>query len=247
MRWTVASLLAGPVAPLGDVAASGIAKHALQAPCWLGRSGLEGDAQADTRRHGGPAKALHHYALEHYTWWIKRIGMRASLARAGAFGENLSTIGCTEADLCIGDVLALGDAMVQVSQSRQPCWKLNLRFAEPAMAALVQRSGRTGWYYRVLAPGWVAPGDALVLLERAHPAWPLSRIIAALYDRDTPPQVLVELSGLAALPSGWRDLFARRLARGQTEDWTERLSGPTGKMRGALCPASSSASDGHAY
>lgn len=226
MRWKVRTLLAGPVAPLAGSAASAIAKRELDAPCWLGHCGLEGDAQADTRRHGGPGKALHHYALDHYGWWISRIGMREALARPGAFGENMSTVGCTESDLCIGDVLALGDAIVQVSQSRQPCWKLNLRFAEPAMAALVQRSGRAGWYYRVLAPGWVAAGDELVLLERPHAAWPLARLIAALYDRRTGLEVLGELAGLAALPSGWRDLFARRLASGRTEDWSERLIGP---------------------
>lgn len=231
MNATIAALLVGPVRPLAATAhASGIDKQPAAHRLWLGPEGFAGDAQADRRHHGGPDKAVHHYAFEHYPYWSAAIGPRAVLARPGAFGENISTSGLTEADICIGDVFRLGGALVQVSQARQPCWKLNLRFDQPKMAALVQHSGRTGWYYRVLECGWVAPGDSLALQERPHAAWPLARVLDVLYRRTLDLDALERLACIPEFPPSWRQLFARRLAARAVEDWSRRLdgAGPSG-------------------
>lgn len=152
-------LLVGGVKPLGKRGApSGIVKSPVEHPVFLSRNGLEGDAQGDTGRHGGPEKAVHHYPFDHYREWQSEIGPHSLLDRPGAFGENVSTAGLTEADVAIGDIFRLGHALIQVSQGRQPCWKLNERFADARMARRVQEAGRTGWYYRVLEEGAVAPG-----------------------------------------------------------------------------------------
>ncbi len=147
------------------------------------------------------------------------------LHRPGAFGENISTIGMTEDSVSVGDVFRLGGALVQVSQGRQPCWKLSRRFGVTDMARRVQASGRTGWYYRVLQPGMVAPGDAMVLVDRLAPEWTLHRLWHALYvDRLN----LSELQGIAALDvlaDGWRRYARRRLESGRVEDWSKRLEG----------------------
>jgi MOSC domain-containing protein YiiM len=92
------------------------------------------------------------------------------------------------------------------------------------MARRVQDSGRTGWYYRVIEEGHVQPGDALVLADRPHAAWPLSRLIDLLYQRAIDPGVLQEVLELPLVPS-WRLLFQRRLERGAVEDWGRRLTG----------------------
>ncbi len=205
-------------------ARSAIAKSAVAGPVRIGPEGLEGDEQADRRVHGGPDKAVHHYARDHYAAWASDIGAHALLGQPGAFGENISTTGLTEADICLGDRWRLGTALVEVSQSRQPCWKLSDRFAIADMARRVQDTGRTGWYYRVLEPGQVQAGDSLTLLERPHPDWPLGRIIDVLYQRRLDPDLLNEILGLPLVP-GWRTLFERRLERGQTEDWSRRLIG----------------------
>ena len=155
------------------------------------------------------------------------LGTHPLLAGPGAFGENIATAGLTEDGPAIGDVFALGTAVVEVSQGRQPCWKLNERFGRPDMARLVQSSGRTGWYYRVLRPGIVAPGDRLTLLERTAPDWTLARIWRAFY---IDPLNRAELAGIAALErlaDGWRAHAARRLESNRVEDWTRRLHGPT--------------------
>lgn len=220
------SLSIGGVAPLGARAApSGIAKSAVHAPLALSRTGLAGDRQGDPVRHGGPEKAVHHYPFDHYARWASDLGPHPLLDGPGAFGENLSTSGLTEETVAVGDVFRLGTALVEVSQGRQPCWKLNERFGRTDMARLVQSTGRTGWYYRVLEPGIVAPDDSLTLQERRAPDWTLARIWRTFY---IDPLNRAELAGIAALDrlaEGWRNHAVRRIESNRVEDWTRRLTG----------------------
>lgn len=152
---------------------SGIDKRPVAGPIQVTRMGLAGDDQADRRHHGGPDKALHHYPAEHYEYWRSELPGKATLFVNGGFGENLSTRGLTEATVCLGDVWRLGGALLQVSQGRQPCHRLNLRFDLPDMVERVRESGRSGWYYRVLEEGIAEPGDCLVLLDRILRSGPL--------------------------------------------------------------------------
>ena len=220
------ALLVGDVRPLGPRGVpSGIAKMSVDRPLTVDTLGLVGDAQGDTKNHGGPEKALHHYALDHYPVWIEEIGQRGVLGRPGAFGENLSTLGLVEDDVAIGDVFTLGSAIVEVSQGRQPCWKLNDRFAQPDMAKRVQASGRTGWYYRVLQPGEVAPDSRLERIDRTAPAWTISRIWRVFYIDVLNRAELEVLAELPRLAEGWKRYARRRLETGGVEDWTSRLAG----------------------
>lgn len=220
------TLLIGPARPLpGSRAQSGIDKRPVARPLPLGPEGFAGDEQADRRVHGGVEKAVHHYPLDHYALWRADLGDLPALAAPGGFGENISTLGLTEQDIAVGDTFRLGSAVLQVSQGRQPCWKLNHRFGQPDMARRVQQTGRTGWYYRVLQPGIVAPGDRLERIDRLAPDWTLRRLWHALYvDRLNRP----ELEGIAALDvlaEGWRKYAVRRLESGRVEDWSARLDG----------------------
>ena len=153
--------------------------------CAVGETGIEGDEQCERKHHGGPEKALHHYSFDHYaTWreeWIVGASGLERFQTPGAFGENLSTRGIDENDVCVGDVFRIGTAIVQVSQARQPCWKLNLRFSRDDMSRRVQETRRTGWYYRVLEPGEIGAGDAVERLARPHPEWTVARLLRVLY------------------------------------------------------------------
>lgn len=226
---TVSALLVGGVRPLGEKGVpSGIDKRPAARPLRIGREGIEGDAQGDRRHHGGPDKAVHHYPFDHYAAWRAEIGPHPLLERPGAFGENLSTTGMSEATVALGDVFRLGGATLAVSQGRQPCFRLNLRFGRPDMARRVQESGRTGWYYRVVEEGVAAPGDALVLLDRPLPGWPLARLLATLYADTLNRDELAAMAALPALPENWRRLAERRLESGRVEDWGKRLTGEAG-------------------
>lgn len=219
-------LLAGQIAPLpGSDRLSGIAKTPVTEAQWLGPEGLQGDRQADRRVHGGVEKALHHYPRDHGPAWQAEIGPLPLLDEPGAFGENISTLGLTEAGVAAGDIFRLGTALVQVSQGRQPCWKLNLRFAVPDMARRVQASGRTGWYYRVLEPGLVRPGDRLDLIDRIAPDWTIARLWRVMYVDRLNREELAGIAALDVLAEGWRRHAARRLDSGTVEDWRPRLEG----------------------
>lgn len=221
----IEDVLVGKAVPFtraGSVSA--IAKASVRGPQRVTTLGLASDEQGDLRVHGGPDKAIHHYPHDHYALWREDVGLHPLLARAGAFGENISTTGLTESDVCLGDRYRLGSALVEVSQSRQPCWKLSDRFEIPDMARRVQDTGRTGWYYRVIEAGQVQQGGAIVLEARPYPAWPLSRFIDLLYQRAIEVDVLYDLLALPLVPS-WRTLFERRLERGAVENWQKRLTG----------------------
>lgn len=204
---------------------SGIDKQPRAGSVQVGALGLEGDEQGDTRIHGGPDKAVHHYAFEHYARWRAELGELPVLQRPGAFGENISTRGLDESQVCLGDRFTLGSATLEVSQGRQPCWKLNDRFGVGDMALRVQATGRTGWYYRVLEPGSVTVGDRLELAARPHPSWTLRRLSGLLFGRELALEVLEPALELPLVAS-WRKLIERRVQRREVEDWSRRLDGP---------------------
>ena len=186
--------------------------------------GLTADEQADLKVHGGPDKALHHYPADHYAAWRAELGREDLFP--GTFGENLTTSGLTEDSVCIGDIFSLGTARVQVSQGRQPCWKLNAHVGEAKMALLFQKTGRTGWYYRVLSPGSVASGDTLSLIQRLHPDWSVRRVTAARLTRKVRPEEAAILAGLPELAKGWRTAFEKMASGIATEDTRSRLDPP---------------------
>lgn len=242
MKVRVLTVLVGRVAEIpGGGASSGIAKAAVDRPLYLGSEGFDGDEQADRRVHGGIEKAVHQYDYDHYEAWRRELGLLQPLTSPGAFGENLSTTGLTEADVAVGDVFRLGDALLQVSQGRQPCWKLNRRFGVPDMARRVQASGRTGWYYRVLQPGTVNPDATLDLVDRVAPQWTLHRLWCALYVERLNRTELEGMAALEVLAEGWRKHAVRRLQSGRVEDWSRRLEG---EARGG-CTVPTGSSAGH--
>ena len=185
---------------------SAIAKAPVTGPVAIAKLGLAGDEQADLSVHGGPDKAIHHYPLDHYGWWRAQLGEHPLLTAAGAFGENISTLGLTEDGICLGDRFRLGTALVEVSQGRQPCWKLGHRFARAEVTAMVVTSRRSGWYYRVLEAGQVAAGDSLELLDRPLPQWSVTRMFGLLIGGDGKRETaaLRELAALEVLAAPWR-------------------------------------------
>jgi len=204
---------------------SAIAKQPRSGELAVTALGLAGDEQGDLRVHGGTEKAIHHYPREHYALWAQELGEHPLLQAPGAFGENFSTCGWTEQTVCLGDRVRVGTAVLEVSQGRMPCWKLNDRFAVKDMALRVQQSGRTGWYYRVLEEGVLAAGAALELIERPYPQWAVARLSSVLFDKRVDAEVIRQCLELP-LVSNWRRTLTRRLEQAEVEDWAPRLQGP---------------------
>lgn len=219
----VRCVLTGVARPLGHTT-SGIAKQPVAGPCRVGPLGLAGDEQADLKAHGGEYKAVHCYAWSHYAYWRSVLPDQPLWHAPGAFGENLSLDGIDEHGVCIGDRWRIGSTLFSVSQGRQPCYKLKLRFGVADMPRRVQDTLRAGWYLRVLEPGLVQAGDSCRLIERPHPDYSVARLLALIRDRETGAAELEPVLELP-LPPGWRRLFEGRLRSAQVEDWQPRLEG----------------------
>lgn len=197
----------------GREARSGIYKEPAKRALRLGMTGLEGDEQADLVNHGGPDKAVCVYVHGHYPHWERVLGRTLPM---GAFGENFTVQGLTEADVRIGDIFAVGSATVQISQPRVPCWKLAMKWGLDALPALVTETGATGFYFRVLQPGEVDAGD-LALVER-HPAGMTVKEANRIMHEDKRDEAGIRrLLAVDALAASWRETLERRLAKLEAE------------------------------
>lgn len=203
---------------------SAIDKTAVTGPQDINKFGFLTDEQADLKNHGGLDKAIHHYPSDHYQTWINEGEIPAGTIPA-AFGENIATIGLTEQTLCIGDTFRLGTAIVQISQGRQPCWKVSEFTQNKRMAYLFQKTARTGWYYRVLEPGHLDIGDNIDLIERRQPDWTVARVTTARLTKRVAQQDAETLAVLPELADGWRQAFQRMASGNLKEDTGKRLIG----------------------
>lgn len=193
----------------------------------LGQMGLEGDEQAEKRFHGGPDRALCHYPREHYALWLNAYPEQEELFIPPAFGENISTEGMTEESVFIGDIFAWGDARIQVTQPRSPCYKLNGLTGIENFAQVMQETGRCGWLYRVIKTGSVSASTPLKLLSRNSDISVQEAIMIAFhapYDEELYRRLL----SAAGLSASWSLTMQNRLDNRCIEEFSHRLFGKRG-------------------
>lgn len=180
---------------------TGFFKTGMEGRVFADKTNLAGDGQADLKNHGGVDKAVLAYSADHYSKWRQELSK--SDLPYGAFGENLTIAGLSEASVCIGDIFGVGTVTFEVSQPRQPCWKLARRWRMHELTGLVVRNGRSGWYLRVLQPGWIEAGMPVVLMERPSPDWPIARANEILHHRKTDLRLTLELANVPRLANSW--------------------------------------------
>jgi MOSC domain-containing protein YiiM len=160
--------------------------------------------------HGGKDKAIHCYPREHYTFWSSEFGEKAPAQ--GTLGENFELSGVKEDEACIGDIFQLGEVVVQISQPRQPCWKPAQFHGLPQLTARVLKSGRTGWYLRVLRRGTLAAPEPVRLVERPCPEWTVTRATQVMhFEKDR--LLRRELATVEPLSSAWKIDLQRGLSQ----------------------------------
>jgi MOSC domain-containing protein YiiM len=207
---SVVSIQVGRVAPLGpNEVPSAFVKLPVRGSLHAGPLGIEGDEQADLNVHGGADKAVYFYPCEHYPMWAADVPRHEKTLLPGSFGENVTTSGLDEQAIAIGDVLDIGSAQVQVSQPRQPCFKLGLRFADNGLGRIMMQSGRTGWYVRVLQAGKLTPGDAIRVVRRPNPQWTIARFNQFILRRSTAADDMEELLQIEGLAEVWREEISK--------------------------------------
>ena len=200
--------------PFNGAELSAIDKRAVEGPVMIRRFGIEGDMVADTKHHGGPDMAVHWYPANHYADWDAWLGGHDLLSGPAAFGENLMAGGPVETDVCIGARFRFGNALLEVSQPRAPCWKIEHRFGRKGMMKRILAQHTCGWYLRVIEEGRAAPDDDLQMIEEGHGDWSVARVFAALYDPDCDPteSELTAIMSLNRLAGEWRGKAQKRAA-----------------------------------
>lgn len=196
--------------PLHRTWKSAFFKEPVDGPVQAGPLGLAGDQQADRKHHGGPDKALLMYSGDHFAAWRADHGLTD--LSGGGFGENLTVTGFAEPDVCIGDRLGVGSAVLEVSQPRQPCGNINRRWGRKGITEAVAANGRSGWYLRVVEPGALAAGDDVQLIRRPHPTLTVALANDALYRRSDDARVFAALIACQALTDSFKRGLNARLA-----------------------------------
>ena len=189
---------------------SSIQRKPVTGKIFLDFLGFEGDRVADPGHHGGRDKAVCVYSVDHYPFWEKELS-RPLLP--GAFGENLTVQNLKEAEIHIGDVFRIGEAEVQCSQPRQPCHKLNKVFQYQKMACRVQTLGYSGFYLRVLKPGWLKSGDPFELLDSEPHQISVDDANRLMHVDKKNSDQLKRILSLDSLSDDWRETFEKRLDR----------------------------------
>lgn len=172
----------------GKVVNTGMYKFPVDEGIYLDKEDVKDDSVIDRRYHGGVDKACYWYSAKHYDFWKNRFPDLEW--DYGMFGENLSISELDEGEVKIGDVYEIGECLVQVTQPRQPCFKLNYRFSCDSMVKEFIAAGFPGVYIRVLREGSINKGDELILKERNEQSLSIREVYQLLYQTDKDPLLL---------------------------------------------------------
>jgi MOSC domain-containing protein YiiM len=182
------------------------------------KGGLIGDRVAQPY-HGGSDADICIHLLDHYRFWNAHYGINLE---PGGVGENFTLDNVTEDQICAGDIVRVGHALIQVSGPRVPCANLARRIGRTDWVKLTVVENRTGFYARVLEPGIVQPGDAWKLDERPNPDGMIPAINRCLYLHFDPAFAsrMLQMPGLA---DWWKELVVEKRDQNQAH-WTATIA-----------------------
>jgi MOSC domain-containing protein YiiM len=210
----VEAICAGQPQLFRDEEKSAISKQPVIGEVSIGIEGLTCDAQADQKNHGGPHMAVHLYPRVHREFWRDSIGAHPLLDAPGAFGTNLAVDTIDERQVFLGDRFLLGTALLEVSQPRMPCWKIERIFDRSGMVAQIIKTGRCGWYFRVIEQGVAQVGDKLERVEDNRSPWSIADICheIAYPKAKTTAERIAAMAECDLLGPSWRNGAGKKLA-----------------------------------
>jgi len=210
----------GRLSRRGQPVATTFGRTQMTAPVRVSHEGLEGDRPSDLSVHAGSDRAVLFYAMSNYEYWSSRLQLPIEEALARGFGENLTVEGVDERSICAGDKLQIGEVVLEVNQPRAPCWKIGAFWETSTLTKDVYRSGRTGWFARVLQEGTLHASQPVELKERPYPALSIQALNDAiveieLHDGDPGAHAAfcAEAAACEALVPNCRNAFAQAQQR----------------------------------
>ena len=203
------------VAWRGEKVHTAIWKQPVQGRIRVRRLNVEGDGQGDLTGHGGEHRAVMVYQMDAYHYWEAQLGRKNF--SFGQFGENFTVAGLADDEVSIGDRYRIGSALFEVTQPRVTCYRVGIRMAEPAMAALLVSHHRPGFYFRVLEEGDVGAGDEITKVADGPEHITVANIDALLYLPNPSREQLERSLRVPALSEGWKTSL-RAIAEQKTSE-----------------------------
>jgi MOSC domain-containing protein YiiM len=185
----------------GEPIVTAIYKSPVGGKVKAGELNLAGDAQADLRVHGGASKSVYAYPFEHYEFWQNQYPNK-DLPHA-IFGENLTTEGILETEICAGDKIRVGTAEFIVTEPRFPCFKLGIRFERKDIIRRFQKSRRSGFYLSVAKTGEIEAGDAIEFVERDPHRVTIEELVRLTGDKNS-SEIARRALKVESLPERWK-------------------------------------------
>ena len=188
---------------------TGIYKNPTPKPIFLAQNGVKDDFVADSKVHGGTYKACYLFSSDHYPYWKK---LYPKLPwNWGMFGENLTVNGLNETQIMVGDVYRIGEALVQVTQPREPCFKFGVKFGTQHVLKQFIQHGFPGTYVRVIEEGWVERNDDVTLVNQLEHSLSITQLYALLFSKTKNQEHLKIAINLDVLPENNHNSFRQFL------------------------------------
>lgn len=188
---------------------TGIYKTPQTGKVWLGKANLTGDGQADLTVHGGEFQAAYSYPLEHYAYWEKTL--RREKLSYGTFGENFTVSGLLEDEVYVGDTFSIGEAVIEATMPRIPCFKFGHKIGKPDILAAFLTSGRSGFYHRVIQEGYIQAGDEVKRIARDPNSITIRRALGLQKLEEGDIEALQHALSIKQLPPLLRSVYQQRL------------------------------------
>ena len=199
----------------GKTVPTGIFKQPVEGPLRLLFEGVEGDLQVDRKNHGGRDKAVYLYSLENLRYFSEQRGDPPYLP--GHVGENLTIEGLDDDQVHIGDQFEIGSSRIEISQPRVPCFKLGILMQDPGFVSVFLKSGRTGFYARILQEGEVALGDEVQRVHQDPKGVSISTAMKALIKGPEQTLYIQKVLEVSALSMAWREDLQKRLKHASSD------------------------------
>jgi ferredoxin-NADP reductase/MOSC domain-containing protein YiiM/ferredoxin len=193
----------------GKTVFTGVFKDPVTGPRRVGKLNVDGDGQGDLAGHGGEQRAVFVYQIDSYRYWERELGRTDFVY--GQFGENFTTQGLSDDEVCIGDRYQIGTAVFEITQPRVTCYRVGIRMNDPRIPALLVSHRRPGFYFRVLEEGEVQAGDEILKLASGPEQMTVAEVDALLYLPGHPRPQLLRALRIPALSPGWQTSFSALL------------------------------------
>lgn len=195
----------------GKQETTGIFKKPVDEPLFLTKNDVATDQISDRLHHGGYYKACYIFSAEQYPYWKEKYPhLNWSW---GMFGENLTVEDFDETEVMVGDIFKVGEALVQISQQREPCYKLGVKFENQGVIKEFIEHGFGGSYLSILEEGMVQKGDAFTLVERRVDSLSVADLFRLEFAKEKHPELLKAVSLNTAIPLKKRMKYEGLLAK----------------------------------